>query len=230
MLNDIELIQTSDKIYSGFNDFMLGPDLKVFGKLLARTLLFNKVKDIPGDIIECGVFKGTGLFTFLKLKRYFCPNSHKKVIGFDFFDSKALVDGLSGDDKKYMGSLFNDRRWSNDDSYYNYLGELILSSGFFAHEFSLVKGDLAQTASKYVDDNIGFKISLLFIDVDIAKPTRCALEAFWDRMSRGGIIVFDEYAYHKWSESNGVDIFFKDKGVTVKSLNYIGPSAYVIKE
>jgi hypothetical protein len=27
--------------------------------LVARTLLFNQVKDVPGDIVECGVFKGS---------------------------------------------------------------------------------------------------------------------------------------------------------------------------
>ena len=66
MVNDIEIVSTSDKIYSGFNDFILSPDTKVFGKMLARFLLLNRVKNIPGDIVECGVFKGTGIFTFLK--------------------------------------------------------------------------------------------------------------------------------------------------------------------
>ena len=84
-LKDLELVNALDQsFYDGFNSFMLSSDLKVFGKLLARMQLFDAVKDIPGDIVECGVFKGTGLFTFLKLKRYFCPNTGKKVIGFDF--------------------------------------------------------------------------------------------------------------------------------------------------
>ena len=229
MVNDIEIVSTSDKIYSGFNDFILSPDTKVFGKMLARFLLLNRVKNIPGDIVECGVFKGTGIFTFLKLKRYLCPNSHKKVVGFDFFNSNELVNGLSGVDKKYMQKLFDDRKWSSDEAYFNYLNELIKQSGFLPHEYELVKGDISQTSHDYVSNNIGFKISMLYLDLDIAQPTYDTLKAFWDRVSRGGVVVFDEYAYHKWSESNGVDDFFKHQNVTIKSLNYICPSAYVIK-
>ena len=53
--------------------------------------------------------------------------------------------------------------------------------------------------------------------------------AFWDRVSIGGIVVFDEYAYSKWSESKGVDRFFKDKNAQIVSLDYICPTAYVVK-
>jgi len=87
-LKDIEIIESLDQnFYDSFNKFIISSDLKVFGKLLARFQLFEMIKDVPGDIVECGVFKGTGIFTFLKLKRYYFPNSLKKVIGFDFFDT-----------------------------------------------------------------------------------------------------------------------------------------------
>ena len=111
-LKDLELVTALDQsFYDGFNSFMLSSDLKVFGKLLARTQLFDKVKDIPGDIVECGVFKGTGLFTFLKLKRYFCPNTGKKIIGFDFFDSEKLTSSLSEQDREAMTTLFEGRNF-----------------------------------------------------------------------------------------------------------------------
>ena len=75
----------------------------------------------------------------------------------------------------------------------------------------------------------GFKISLLYLDLDLNTPTYNVLTAFWDKMSRGGIVIFDEYAYHQWSESIGADKFFQDKGLTIKSLNYNTPTAYIIK-
>jgi len=68
------------------------------------------------------------------------------------------------------------------------------------------------------------------LDLDLGEPTEAVLEAFWARVCKGGIVVFDEYAFHKWSESNGVDNFFKDKDVEIKTLNYICPSAYVVKK
>ena len=201
----------------------------MFGKLLARAILLDRVKDVPGDIIECGVFKGTGVVSFLKIKKYLCPNSHKKVIGFDFFDTDGLLKSLSNQDQEAMSALFKDRGFEHEQGFVSYLKQSIESFGFQEHEFELVQGDISKTIKEYISDKPGLKISLLYIDLDIEKPTYDVLCATWDRMSKGGMIVFDEYAYHCWSESIGVDRFFKDKNVVVRSLNFMGPTAYVIK-
>jgi hypothetical protein len=228
-LKDLELISIDQKLYDGFNDFIMSSDLKVFGKLLARTLLFQQVKDVPGDIIECGVFKGSGLFTFLKLKRYFCPNTYKKVIGFDFFDSKKLTESLSAQDKQTMTLLFEERNFSHDISYKTFLEKKFVECGFLDHEFELIQGDISKSVLSFVENRPGAKISLLYLDLDLEIPTYDTLNSLWDRVSSGGIVVFDEYAYHNWSESIGVDKFFKDKNVKIKSLDFVAPSAYVVK-
>ena len=229
-IKDIEIIESlGQDFYDSFNKFIISSDLKVFGKLLARFQLFEMVKDVPGDIVECGVFKGTGIFTFLKLKRYYCPNSLKKVIGFDFFDTESLVESLSNQDKDAMSTLFSGRGFKHDNTFKETLEYKILKSGFQEHEFELIQGDVSKTASEFVETKPGAKISLLYMDLDIEKPTYDVLTCLWDKVSSGGIVVFDEYAYHNWSESLGVDKFFKDKDVKINSMNFIAPSAYVIK-
>jgi hypothetical protein len=229
-IKDIEIIESlGQDFYDSFNKFIISSDLKVFGKLLARFQLFEMVKDVPGDIVECGVFKGTGIFTFLKLKRYYCPNSLKKVIGFDFFDTESLVESLSNQDKDAMSTLFSGREFKHDKTFKETLEYKILKSGFQEHEFELIQGDVSKTASEFVQNKPGAKISLLYMDLDIEKPTYDVLKCLWDRVSSGGIVVFDEYAYHNWSESLGVDKFFKDKDVKINSMNFIAPSAYLIK-
>jgi len=229
-IKDLEIVQTEQSLFDCFNGFILSKDTKVFGKLLARTLLANDVKDIPGDIVECGVFKGTGLFSFLKLKKFLCPNSSKKVIGFDFFDSKKLISSLSGQDREAMSTLFEGREYEHDNSFYEQFKQMIIDSGFEEHDFELVKGDISKTVADYVASRPGLKISLLYMDLDLEKPTYDALDALWDRVSHGGIVVFDEYAFHQWSEAQGVDRFFQDKDVEIVSLNYICPTAYVRKK
>lgn len=229
-LKDLEITEAFDEdFYSSFNRFMISGDLKIFGKLLARFHLFNIVKEIPGDILECGVFKGTGIFTFLKLKRYYCPNSHKKIIGFDYFDSDALIESLEGQDKKAMNVLFEARQTTHKGSFKDQLNSIILKSGFHDHEFELIEGDISKTSLDFIKSRPGARISLLYLDLDLDVPTYDTLKSFWDRVSPGGIVVFDEYAYHNWSESNGVDRFFLEQNIQVKSLNYLAPSAYVIK-
>jgi hypothetical protein len=229
-LKELEIVDISQALYDSFNGFILSPDTKVFGKLLARSLLVNQIKDIPGDIVECGVFKGTGLFTFLKLKRYLCPNSGKKVVGFDFFNSDKLIESLAGIDKEAMKTLFEQRNYKHGSSHVEAFNDFIKKNGFEDHEFELVPGDITQSAYEYAASRPGFRISLLYIDLDLDVPTYETLNALWDRVSKGGIIVFDEYGFHKWSEASGADRFFQDKDVEIKSLNYICPTAYVVKK
>jgi hypothetical protein len=230
-LKDLEIIPAqSQDFYDSYNKFMISGDLKIFGKLLARTTLLEMVKEVPGDIIECGVFKGTGIFSFLKLKRYLCPNSTKKVIGFDFFDTQALLSDLEGQDKEAMTALFEGRDFNHTSSYEEILSNIIFSSGFEPHEYELIKGDISVTSKQFAEERPGAKISLLFIDLDLRKPTFDVLSSLWARVSRGGIVVFDEYAHHQWSESQGVDEFFSEiNDVQVRSLNFSAPSAYVVK-
>ena len=108
-LDNLELTKEHQSLFDSFNSFILSEDRRIFSKLISRTLLYNEVKDIPGDIVECGVFKGTGLYTFLKLKGLYNPNSSKKVVGFDFFDTNQLISSINNKtDKEAMDVLFKE--------------------------------------------------------------------------------------------------------------------------
>ena len=219
---------TPQNIFDNFNKFILSDDLKVFGKLVARTNLYNEIKDVPGDIVECGVYKGTGLFTWLKLKQIYSTLSNRKVIGFDVFDSYRLLSKLEGTDFDTMSDLFNERNFE----YKNYKSKLINdleSSGFNQNDFELIEGDISETAYSFAKERPGFRIALLYLDLDIEKPTYDALNAFWSKVSKGGIVVFDEYACHQWTESDGVDKFLQENNLQLKMLNYSAPTAYIKK-
>ena len=229
-INNLEVTQTSQIIFDSFNSFLLSNDRRVFNKMIARTLLYNQVKDIPGDIVECGVFKGTGLYTFLKLKNIFNPNSSKKVIGFDFFDTEGLISSINDNtDKEAMNVLFKDRNFTHNNSFKSMLHDQLLSHDFKSSEFELIQGDISITSKQFTEMNPGFKISLLYMDLDLEQPTYDTLNNLWLNITKGGVIAFDEYGYHKWSESQGVDRFIEEKNLSIKSLDYTCPTAYITK-
>lgn len=230
-IDNLELTKNSQELFDSFNSFIMSPDRRVFNKLVSRTLLYNMVKDVPGDIVECGVFKGSGLYTFLKLKNILNPNSSKKIIGFDFFNTKELLSAIKSEyDKKTMDVLFSGRNFEHLDNYKSDLENKILTDGFNSNEFILIGGDIINTSKQFVIDNPGFKISLLYMDLDLEIPTYETLCNLWDRISFGGIVIFDEYGYHKWSESIGVDRFIEEKKIKLKNLDYLCPTAFFIKE
>tara|TARA_R110000851_G_scaffold115550_2_gene241479 strand:+ start:393 stop:605 length:213 start_codon:yes stop_codon:yes gene_type:complete len=69
------------------------------------------------------------------------------------------------------------------------------------------------------------------LDLDIEEPTLISLNFLYDRVVRGGIIVLDEYACHKWTESKAVDKFLEShKDLQLKTLTWSRtPTAYFIK-
>jgi len=72
-------------LWDAYNLLCGGPDRERLRKLLVRYDLFRMAAPLPGDIVECGVFKGTGLMTWLKLLAIYQPGTEKRVVGFDVF-------------------------------------------------------------------------------------------------------------------------------------------------
>ncbi|ULY68554.1 hypothetical protein [Chlorella virus XW01] len=222
----------SDNVYKDFNNFIFSNDVKLIGKLLHRYDFFNKIKDLPGDIVELGVFKGSGIATFSKFLEIYCPNSNKKVIGFDIFDpenSDEILDKDGKFDKDNMNIVYS-KVSSSELTLSNVTNRL--DNMNIHKKYMLVKGDIEETLPRFLKENPGFRISLLYIDVDLDRPTYNGLKYLWDRILPGGVILFDEYEYHKFSESNGVDKFLKEFNLPyeLKSTNWIAPSAYLIKK
>ena len=94
----------------------------------------------------------------------------------------------------------------------------------------LIAGDVSLTTKDFSRNNPGLKIAMLYMDVDLELPTYDVLNNLWDNMTKGGLIVFDEYGHHKWSESKGVDRFLEEKNLEIVSLNNYCPTAYIQKK
>jgi hypothetical protein len=188
-------------------------------------------KHLMGDIVECGVFKGSGLATWLKIIEMNEPNSIKKVIGFDFFNPDFVKELDDAIDKATMSQVF-DRCEDLDKIEISKEGinKKLIKCGFKPDKFELVQGDVSDTSKSFLEDKPGLRISVLYLDLDLDIPTYNALNNMWDRVVDGGVVVFDEYAYHNWSESNGVDRFVKERGLKLESTQLKTPTAFIIKK
>lgn len=129
-----------------------------------------------------------------------------------------------------MKTVYN--KVTNDELSVDNVKNKLLNINNDNSKFILVEGDVCITTKKFVNENPGFRISLLYIDLDLNEPVYESLKNLWDRILPGGYIIFDEYEYHKFDESNGVDRFLKDFNIKyeVISTNWMTPSAYIIKK
>jgi hypothetical protein len=219
--------KTSQDVYDSFNNLIFSTDKRVFNKMMKKTEIYMSVKDIVGDIMEFGVFKGAGMALFLKLKQMYEPNSLMKVIGFDYFQRDTLLDSLGGTNKLKMTDVLH-RAESSDLVIHSVNNRL---AHFGADNYMLIQGDAVVEAKRFCLENPGAKVKLLYMDLDMGEPTYAILKKLWPRVSKGGIVVFDEYAYHIWDESIGVDAFLKEiEGQYVSVNTKIGsPTMYIVK-
>ena len=173
--------------------------------------------------------------TFMKFIDVYCPNSNKKVIGFDIFNPSEgdfiLASKDTAIDKDSMTTVYS-KVDSTELSLSSVEERLLNISDKASDKLKLIEGDVESTVPKFLEDNPGFRASLIYIDVDLERPTYHALTSLWDRLLPGGCILFDEYEYHVFSESTGVDRFLKDKGIeySLESTNWIAPTAFMVKK
>ena len=214
-------------IFKAYNDLIESNNLDRLQKIFTRYDFFKKTINVPGDIVECGVFKGTGQIYWLKLLRIYDEYSMKKVVGFDTFQSfpKSILKYEKKQAKKFL----------KESSYKGVslkdINNKIKKIGLEKRS-ELVKGDIIKISSNYVKKNKGFRISLLNLDLDTYEGTKAALENFYPLVSKNGIIIFDEYGKRGWGETDAVDEFFRNKkNIKIQSIKFSNqPSAFVVKK
>ncbi len=204
-------------------------------RFLAHYELYKMIADLPGSIVECGVYRGNTLLTWAKLLEIFHPGDRlRKVIGFDNFagfQSFHEKDGAAEPSRsKVLGG------W-NSAPYYQELVEhinLFHEDSFIprAKRIELVHGDLCQTSLQYAKDNPGLRLSLIHLDVDLYEPTLASLQAFYPLLVPGGLVVLDQYGMTEWAgESGALDDYFQGKPPKVHKLGFAStPGGYLIKQ
>jgi hypothetical protein len=229
LYNSKEPINHNQHIYDAFNSFIFSEDRNIFNKMWAKMYFYEMTKNLHGDIVECGVFKGSGLAVWLKLLDMYEPNSIKQVLGFDYFDPNFVEDLKDTTDKDTMVQVFKRCDAKKSELSESAVQERLINAGFKQDKFQLIQGDIGITSKSFFNDKPGLRISVLYLDLDLEEPTYTTLINMWDRVVTGGVVIFDEYAYHNWSESNAVDRFIKERGLKLYSTQIKTPTAFLIK-
>jgi len=183
---------------------------------IASLLKFVKdLENIDGDILELGTYKGgTAIMLARFLKKI---NSKKKIYSCDTFS------GLPDDDQfatqKNVKNLF-----SNNDY------ELVLKKiekFDTSDKITLLKGLFNESLPEHLSEN---KFSFVLVDCDIYSSTKQGLDFVFPRLTKGGVIMFDDYDISNrenpfWGETKAVDEFCADKKI---KLNLF-PVPHIIK-
>ncbi|MFT4304533.1 MAG: TylF/MycF/NovP-related O-methyltransferase [Candidatus Woesearchaeota archaeon] len=206
------------------NNFYLSCDNTRLSKLLAHYELFKMTRDLPGAIVECGVFKGVSFARFAGFRDLFGNAYSHKLIGFDIFGDFPQTNYK--DDEKYRDKFIESAGIESISK--EQLEEVLQNKGTNSN-IELIKGDISRTVPQYVLDNPHLKISLLNLDTDIYEPAVTILEHLWPRIVKGGILILDDYGTFP-GETKAVDDFFKDKNIRIQKFPFCMTPCYIIKE
>lgn len=198
--------KTSQNIYDAFNELVFSNDTRVIQKMITKINFYNEVKDLFGDIFEFGVFKGASLALWLQLIKLNEYSGLTSVVGFDFFNKNNVLNSLDGENKELMRTVI-ERAENNDDLSLDVI--MKKCNNILPNRVKLISGDASVTSLEFKKKNPGARIKLLYLDMDLDKPTYDTLVNLWDKVVVNGIVILDEYGFHSWDESNGVDRFFK---------------------
>jgi hypothetical protein len=192
------------------NGFYLTCDASRISKVLVHYELYKSIVGLPGEVVECGVFKGASFLRFASFRESLESQAFRKLIGFDAFGTFPP----SGDSEDRAFAAKHDAAAGRGIS----VDELNLALQNKAiSNTDLVQGDILKTLPAYLERNPALRVALLHIDVDIYEPTKVILDCLYERVVPGGVIVLDDYPIID-GETRAVDEFIEGKGLLIEKL------------
>ena len=194
-----------------------------FAHLLYFKEIYDLVKNLDGDIVECGVGHGHSLYKLCCLACY--ENKGRMIYGFDSFEGFPEPSEEDMSPRNPQKGEWNVATVETIERKLAEAGRIELS--FIKNNLKLVKGFFDESLSRYDGENIAF----LHLDVDLYKSYKVSLEYFWPKVARGGVVAFDEYrnATEKFpGAAKAVDEFF-GSSVTQIRFNEQANRYYIVK-
>ena len=186
-------------------------------RFLALYESYKSTLGVSGHIAEIGVYKGASLLFFSKLVEIFENQSFTQVHGFDWF---------KGNEPDENESMIETHGYMAE---YEQLMSLIkaqqLEHSTFIHKIDVTK-ELDAFFGKY--PHLQFK--LVFFDAGMYQVVKTALPYFWERLTPGGQIIFDQFNFDVApGETKAVKELLPNAKIRTFPFTWM-PTAYIIKE
>ena len=168
-------------------------------RLNTLTWAASEALRIPGDFVECGVWRG------------FCSAVIADYLDFDRVPKKFyLYDTYDGIPPEY-DTEGHDAPSLHEAGLY----ESVVARFKRFPNVEVVRGIVPDSFAQAVPEKIAF----LHIDMNSSKSELAALEVLFDRVSPGGIIVFDDYGWAGYAAQQvAEDAFMRARGHRILEL------------
>lgn len=178
----------------------------------ALSVIYAVKNEMPGAFVECGVWRGGNSILASSIFDFF--GARNQVFLFDTFAGMTSPTAL--DTSPFLGPAAKVQaaieesgdKWcaATQDEVQDNFQRLGVSMG----RCVFVKGDVLNTLGDA--GNLPASISVLRLDTDYYESTKVELDILWPKLTRGGILLLDDYGF--WDgQRKAVDQFFASMGV-----------------
>jgi hypothetical protein len=168
----------------------------VLAKFLVMNDLYKRFLNVPGLLMEFGVWFGQNLVLLENLRAIWEPfNKFRRIVGFDTFS--GYPDRLG---------------YNTGEEYESYLARLLKvhqRCNIYGHQkinHELIKGNVCVTVPQYFKDNPGAIVAFAYFDIGPFDPTYAALKALKPHLAPGAVLLMDQFT---WPEEPGEAEAFK---------------------
>lgn len=170
---------------------------------------FNLVKDLDGDIVECGVGKGRTLM-YLTYLASLEESRSRNIWGFDSFE------GFPEPSKEDVSDR-NPKKGEWSQTSIKMVLEQLKRAGlphkFIEQNINLIKGFFPTSFESYKKN----QIAILHVDVDLYSSYKDVLSFFYPFVVSRGLILFDEYNQPTWpGAKKAVDEFLAENNLSLQ--------------
>jgi hypothetical protein len=165
--------------------------------------------NIPGDFVECGVFRGGNCILAKRLFEQLDAN--RSIWMYDTFAGMTAPNehDVTIKNKIHAGKQFekNQKDQHNDWCYASLedVKKNFLKSNLKLDGINFIKGDVSKTLT--IKENIPSKIAILRLDTDWYESTKSELEILYPILSVGGVLIIDDYGFWEGSRK-AIDEYF----------------------
>ncbi len=177
---------------------------------LRRAVQYVAAGGIPGDVVECGVWRGGSMMAVARTLVELGETTRTLHL-FDTFegmppptDADRSAAGEAAADLLRQGEKQTSTVWA-----YSPLEEVrrnVALAGYPAGRVAFVQGKVEDTLPAAAPD----QIALLRLDTDWYESTRHELVHLWPRLSVGGVLIIDDYGYWQGAR-RAVDEFVAER-------------------
>ena len=179
---------------------------------------------IPGDIVECGVWRG-GMMQLIALTLKHLGDESRQLYLYDTYEGMPEP---GEHDRDWDGLVAKDtwdqyeragKKWGYGGNL-EYVQQILKSTGYPEDKLVWVKGMVEDTIPGVSPDSI----SLLRLDTDFYSSTRHELVELFPKLSVGGVLVIDDYGYFQGARK-ATDEYLRENNVKML-LHRVHTSVY----